>query len=138
MTGKEARRILNYIFKKAGCKFSQYVGGTLFVNRFNISTFNEKEPCELNMAVGSYEYYYDFHAMNAGTDPKDKDKNIVNEMFLRLSVGETIAACKHTTCVLLFPFTTYEQIAVEAELDTSLNAPDSPTSIHRCNICHNI
>ena len=116
MINKEAKHILNYILHKANCEFSKYVGGTLFVNTLGLK-FNA-----MNLAVGSYLHSNDFHAMNAGTDPKAKDMNIVKDMFARSLRGETIAARKGCIeCFLLQPFTPYEKIAVEAELLFSTN-----------------
>ena len=90
----------------------------MFVNAFHSGM--ETPRCSYDLVVGSCVHHNDFRAINAGIVLDAKYSNVVHEMLSRSLAGEMIVARnERDECILLQPFTSYEKIAIEAELDTN-------------------
>ena len=103
---KEADKILSYLIKKAGCKTTCYVAGLLMIDHHVAYAYDIKKSRIMPIKVDERKRLY------------AKNKETVVKMFEHSSNGSSIIVnTSNKTFVLLKPFTQYEDIAIEADLN---------------------
>ena len=114
---KEAHMVLSYLLNKMGCVSFMYDSGFMHVCTTTL-------PCAV-LCCCNYEKLAHFSMISCGRDVENREKLLVSKIFELSSQGKAIVlfdSLKDIWSEVLKPFTSYEQVAVEAALHASFQA----------------